>query len=149
YVKEAIRLLKEEEKVFTVLSYLPIEEPVISYQWLELCYSISQRYPKNYAFAAFILQANSFKPFSYHIYDHKNIHMGLRAYSPHQDVPRISSSITLNNKMLAEKFYYEFIENFKSIGKMNEAIHAKLVLDLGVDSKIKSDTLNAIDKLLR
>lgn len=51
--------------------------------------------------------------------------------------------------MLAEKFYYEFIENFKSIGKMNEAIHAKLVLDLGVDSKIKSDTLNAIDKLLR
>lgn len=149
YVKQTIALLKAKAGAqFTVLSYLPINEPESSVTWLELCRKLSILHRDRFAFAAFTIPEGQLRPFSFHIYGNQILHIGLRAYSAHKGTATMSSSITLRNSKIAAKFSSDFIENFRKIGPLNDYRYSQLVGSFAVlDGNSRASIVRTVDIL--
>ena len=128
YVENTVTQLRgERDFSLTVLTYLPIDESISSYTWLELCRQLQIEMPKRFAFAAFPIPKGQLRPFSYHVYDGEIVHIGLRAYSTQRGTPTLSSAIMLKNSKIARRFEGELLENYRSVGQLTDETYAKLI----------------------
>ena len=151
YLRATLALLSNPEPVrkWTVLSYLPINELLYSYAWLELCRRLSIRYPDRYAFAAFTIPEGQLRPFSYHIYDSDCVHVGLRSFSTQRGTPTLSSSIMFKNRQIATRFSGEFMENFRSIGALTDDKYAVLLGEFGkIDATTRASAVRLAEQFL-
>jgi hypothetical protein len=149
YVKQTISLLKAGAGArFTVLSYLPLNEPSSSIAWLELCRKLTVLYRHRFAFAAFTIPEGQLRPMSFHVYGQQILHIGLRAYSAHQGTATMSSSITLRNAKIAARFSSDFIENFRKIGPLDDFRYSRLLESFpGLDASSRARIMRTVDGL--
>lgn len=150
YIGKTIQKLKSKSnfKIY-VLSYILLDEPLNSFTWLELCKRLSIKYPKKFYYTAFIIEKGQLRPFSYHIYDDKIVHIGLRTYSPERGTPAMSSAIMIRNKEIALRFKDEFLENWRSTGVIDELKHASIVVKIkGLSDDLKKKAYEIIEKIL-
>jgi len=150
YMRSAIAVLKNKpECVWTVLSYLPLNESFHTYSWLELCRRLSVFYPNSFAFAAFTIPEGQLRPFSYHIYDETTVHIGLRSFSPQRGTPTMSSAIMFRNRQIAQRFRDEFMENWRRIGAISERTMGAFTSSIqGLSNEVKKAALESVEKLL-
>jgi len=150
YIKNTIALLSSDATMkMTVLSYLPLDEPEMSYAWIELCRQLLLSFPSKFAFAAFSIAKGQLRPFSYHIYNRNTVHVGLRSYSTQRGTPTLSSSIMFKNRKIAERFETDFLENFRSVGALNDKAYAQLISKLrGPSAEVKGRIQAQIRDLL-
>mgnify|MGYP001209401073 CR=1 FL=1 len=150
YMRSVVAILKNKpECVWTVLSYLPLNESFHTYAWLELCRRLSVYYPNNFAFAAFAIPEGQLRPFSYHVYDDTTVHIGLRSFSPQRGTPTMSSAIMFRNRQIASRFRDEFMENWRRIGAISEKTIGVLTSGLtGLSNEVKKSALESVEKLL-
>jgi hypothetical protein len=150
YVDRTIGLLKGEKNIrFSVLSYLPVNEPISSYTWLELCRNLQIEFPQRFAFSAFAIPRGQLRPFSYHVYDGNVVHIGLRTYSPQRGTPTLSSAIMLKNKRIASRFEADFIENFRSAGLVDDIKYSRLLKSFGaISPQDRSQTMRTIREMI-
>jgi hypothetical protein len=113
YMRSVLSTLQNtSDSRWTVLSYVPLDEPLASYAWLELARRLAARYPERFAFSAFGIPVGQLRPFSYHIYDESIVHIGMRSFSPQRGTPTMSAGIMLRNRQIARKFRDEFLEGW-------------------------------------
>ncbi|WP_420862600.1 hypothetical protein [Algirhabdus cladophorae] len=150
YISNTIALLRSEKEVsLTVISYLPLNEIQSSYAWLELCRQMQIEFSDSFAFSAFAIPKGQLRPFSYHIYDHETVHIGLRAYSPQKGTPTLSSSIMLKNAKIAERFETEFMEHYRSLGQLSDKKYAELLGEMeGISNSEKNRVLKSVNEIL-
>lgn len=150
YVRTTLASLRlQQGPAFTVLSYIPANEAIDSYAWLELCRLLTIEHPTRFAFAAFLIPAGQLRPFSYQVFDDSAVHVGLRSYSPQKGTPTMSAAIMVRNRDIALRFKEEFVENWRQLGPMNDLHFARLVDQLsGLNVAGKQAALREIDLLL-
>jgi hypothetical protein len=120
YLRETLAVIgRPDGPKFSVLSYIPQNEPATSYAWLELCRRLSIRFSDRFVFAAFTIAEGQLRPFSFQVFDNTTVHLGLRSYSMQSGTPTMSSAIMIRNKNIAERFYGEYVENFRKVGVLN------------------------------
>jgi len=150
YLKATVALLREPSgPVFTILSYIPLDEPLYSYTWLELCRRMAIEFAPRFSFSAFPIPAGQLRPFSYQIFDRNTVHLGLRSYSPQRGTTTMSSAILFRNSYVAERFHGEFLENYRRIGNLDDSAFGALSRQLsGLTNTIKKTALEDIERLL-
>jgi hypothetical protein len=150
YLRETLAALRRDDGPrFSVLSYIPLNEPVASYAWLEVCRRISIRYSDRFAFAAFAIPEGQLRPFSFQIFDQTTVHLGLRSYSMQSGTPTMSSAIMVRNKSIAERFYGEYVENFRKVGAVNDKSQGEIASALqGLTPTAKRESLKNVEELL-
>lgn len=150
YVQHTIKLLKSEIGAkFTILSYLPLNEPKSSFTWLELCKKLSLFFPERFAFAAFPIPEGQLRPFSFHVYGKDTVHIGLRSYSAHRDTATLTSSIMLRNAKIASRFSTDFLENFRRIGRLDDTKYSNLVTSFsGLDQAARALAIKTVDEIV-
>jgi len=150
YLRSSVNLIKNKSECkWTVLSYLPLNETVHTYTWIELCRRLSVLYSDRYAFSAFTIPEGQLRPFSYQIFDGSTVHIGLRSFSPHRGTPTMSSAIMLRNKQIASRFQDEFLENLRQIGILNDAAWGHIINNIkGLNAIIKRNSLQTVEEIL-
>jgi hypothetical protein len=148
YVRSTIRLLRSSAKRWTLLSYIPANEPMNSLAWLELCRVLQREVPDRFAVAAFPLSANQLRPFSYQIFDDSVVHVGLRQYSPHKGTPTMSGAILLRNRQIAARFRYEFTDSYQTFGRMDENRYNHLISTINATPEDLRMVFRIVDGLL-
>jgi|GEM_PF-3028371 hypothetical protein len=151
YLKNSIKLIKNKtDCTWVVLSYIPLNEPLLGLTWLELCKRLSVQYPQRFTFAAFLIPEGQLRPFSYHIYNESIVQIGLRSFSPQHGVSIMNAAIMIRNEKIANRFKNEFQENLRKIGPMNDGNYAKITDEIkGVNQYIKKKAFETVDKLLK
>ena len=150
YLRDTLACLKRDDgPKISVLSYIPQNEPVASYAWLELCRRLSIRYSDRFTFSAFSIPEGQLRPFSYQIFDQTTVHLGLRSYSMQKGTPTMSSAIMIRNKNIAERFHGEYVENYRNIGVITEKTLGEIISSLnGLTSTTKNECMSRIETLL-
>lgn len=150
YVRSFLATLQNNvECKWTLLSYLPLDEPLNTYAWLELGRRLTARFPERFAFSAFGIPVGQLRPFSYHIYDESIVHIGMRSFSPQRGTPTLSAGIMLRNRQIAHKFRDEFLEGYRRIGPFSEDVFAQLTKVLvGLSPEIRKMAVNSVEALL-
>ena len=150
YLRESLACLEREDgPKFSVLSYIPQNEPVASYAWLELCRRLSIQHSSRFAFSAFSIPEGQLRPFSFQVFDQTTVHLGLRSYSTQLGTSTMSSAIMFRNRDIAERFHGEYLENFRRIGAMDEKAYGDIVSSLqGLTTSGRSECLSSVNKLL-
>jgi hypothetical protein len=150
YVRETIACLKRDNgPKFSILSYIPQNESSTSYAWLELCRRLSIQYSDRFAFSAFSIPEGQLRPFSFQIFDQTTIHLGLRSYSMQSGTPTMSSAIMIRNRNIAERFYGEYVENYRKVGSITEKAVGEIVSSLsGLTISTKRDCMGKVEELL-
>lgn len=135
----------------TVLNYLPKDEAEVSYVWLELCRRLQARFPTRFAHKAFVIPAGQLRPFSYHVYDTRFVHIGLRSYSPARGTPTLSAAIMLSNENIARRFTDEFLENYRSVRPLHGSGYAAVLAELlgnASDRRLEQRVITEVDDLM-
>jgi hypothetical protein len=150
YLRETLACLREVDgPSFSVLSYIPQSEAAGSFAWLELCRRLAIRYANRFTFAAFSIPEGQLRPFSFQIFDGTTIHLGLRSYSMQSGTPTMSSAIMIRNRAIAERFYGEYVENYRKIGAADERVLGDLASSLhGLSTQVKRECLLRVEELL-
>lgn len=150
YLSNTLSLLRSENPIrLTVISYLPLNEALSSYAWLEICRQMQIEFSGSFAFAAFLIPKGQLRPFSYHVYEGETVHIGLRAYSPQKGTPTLSSAIMLKNRKIAARFEAEFMEHYRSLGQMNDVKYAEIVSSFGdISNSEKTRVLRTVNEVL-
>ena len=150
YLRETLACIKRDDgPKFSILSYIPQNEPVASYAWLELCRRLSIRYSDRFAFSAFPIPEGQLRPFSFQVFDQTTVHLGLRSYSMQSSTPTMSSAIMIRNRNIAERFYGEYVENYRKIGAITEKTHGEIVSSLhGLTASTKRECMSRVEELL-
>ncbi|HSY47382.1 MAG TPA: hypothetical protein VLC46_01085 [Thermoanaerobaculia bacterium] len=150
YVKQSIALVRDASgPSFSVLSYVPENEPDASFAWLELCRRLSIQYDTRYSFRAFPIPQGALRPFSFQIFDDDTVHLGLRAYSSLKGTPTMSSAILLRNREIAGRFKGEFIENWRTLDSLAYDMFAVMQKNLhGLSAASRKAALADVDALL-
>lgn len=151
YLRSTIRTLRDQpETSFTVLSYLPLDEAWCNYSWLELCRRLSRTYPSRYVFAAYAIPKGQLRPFSYHIYDSRIVHIGLRSFSPQKGTPTMKTAIMFRNSLIATRFKEEFLENWRRVGSLTEDKYKNLLASLkGLTPVMMKEASDVIDEIMK
>jgi hypothetical protein len=150
YLRETLACLKRTDgPKFSILSYIPQNEPAASFAWLELCRRLAIRYSDRFAFSAFAIPEGQLRPFSFQIFDQTTVHLGLRAYSMQSGTPTMSSAIMIRNRNIAERFYGEYVENYRKIGAISEKALGEIISGLqGLTATTKRDCMTGVEELL-
>lgn len=150
YLRETLECLKRSGgPKFSVLSYIPLNESPASYSWLELCRRLSVRYSDRFVFAAFTIPEGQLRPFSFQVFDQMTVHLGLRSYSMQSGTPTMSSAIMIRNRNIAERFYGEYLENFRKIEVLSDKAHGEIVSSLpGLTAFTKRECMRMVEELL-
>jgi hypothetical protein len=150
YMRDTLASLKQSGgPKFSLVSYIPQNEPATSYTWLELCRRLSIRYSDRFSFCAFQIPDGQLRPFSFQIFDQLTVHLGLRSYSMQSGTPTMSSAIMIRNRNIAERFYGEFVENYRQIGMMDDKRHGEILASLsGLTSALKRECMDRVEALL-
>lgn len=150
YIRDTLACLKRNDgPKFSVLSYIPQNEPATSYAWLELCRRLSIRYVDRFSFSAFAIPEGQLRPFSFQIFDQTTVHLGLRSYSLQSGTPTMSSAIMIRNRNIAERFYGEYVENYRKIGSLTDKAAGELVSSLhGLSAGVKKQCMEQVEELL-
>ncbi len=150
YIRDTLACLRRTDgPKFSVLSYIPQNEPSSSYAWLELCRRLSIRYTDRFAFSAFAIPEGQLRPFSYQVFDQATIHLGLRSYSLQFGTPMMSSAIMIRNRSIAERFYGEYVENFRKTGGLADDTAGRIISSLhGLSAAIKRECMDRVEDLL-
>ncbi len=150
YLRATLALLREEQgPVFTILSYIPANEPDSSFAWLELCRRLVLQFPSRLSFAAFAIPEGQLRPFSYQVFDDNTVHVGLRSYSPQKGTPTMSGAIMFRNSKIAGRFKDEFLENWRRIGPLNEGGLAAIITGVtGLSAAAKKLAVQQVELLL-
>jgi hypothetical protein len=150
YAQSVIKLLRTNPQVrISILSYLPLNETANCFTWLELCRRIVVERPDQFAVAAFTIPETQLRPFSYHIYDDRIIHIGLRSFSTQTGTATMSSAIMFRNAQVTQRFREEFLENWRRVGPLTDAAYANILTGLkGLTPDIKRVAYERIDGLL-
>jgi hypothetical protein len=151
YLRETILALKRDSgPSFSVLSYIPHNEPATSYAWVELCRRLSIQHSARFAFSAFTIPEGQLRPFSFQIFDQGTVHLGLRSYSMQTGTPTMSSAIMIRNRNIAERFYGEFVENYRKVGVLSDKAAGEIVGSLiGLSPALKRDAMERAESMLR
>ncbi|MBN2466841.1 MAG: hypothetical protein JXD19_01710 [Deltaproteobacteria bacterium] len=149
YIRSTIAVLKNNPACkWTVLSYLPQNDPLYTYTWLELCRRFSLMFSDRYAFACLIVPEGQLIPFSYHIYDETTVHIGLRSFSPQRGTPSMSSAIVFRNSRIASHFKEEFLEKWRQVGPLSPDAFTDIFQKLkDITPEIKKSALDAVDEM--
>lgn len=127
YLKRTIKQIEDDPgRKFTILSYVPMDEAVQSYGWIELCRRLSYKFSGRYAFAAFPIPKGQLRPFSYHVYDDRDVFLGLRSYSPQRGTATLSAGMIFRTQQVASRFREELHENYRKVGPIDDQKFAKL-----------------------
>lgn len=150
YLRDTLTALKSDDgPKFSVLSYIPQNEPISSYSWLELCRRLSIRFSDRFVFSAFTIPEGQLRPFSFQVFDQTTVHLGLRSYSMQSGTPTMSSAIMIRNRNIAERFYGEYVENFRKIGILTEKVQGEIVSSLsGLTPHAKRECMKNVEELL-
>jgi len=149
YISNTLTLIATGHTRFSVLACLPLSQPRYSYAWLELGLRVSVRFPAGFAFAAFTVPQEQVRPISYHVYDSKLLHIGLRSFIPQRDTHAMTAGLMLRNTRVAQRFQSEFTDDWKAIGSMTEQSFGKLSGELGsIGKEEKRQIAEAIDTLI-
>jgi hypothetical protein len=150
YMRETLASLRQTDgPKFSLVSYIPQNEPATSYTWLELCRRLSIRYSDRFAFCAFQIPDGQLRPFSFQIFDQTTVHLGLRSYSMQTGTPTMSSAIMIRNRNIAERFYGEFVENYRQIGMLDDKRHGEILASLhGLTNALKRECMERVERLL-
>ena len=151
YLSDTLACLRRPDgPKFSVLSYIPQNEGAGSFAWLELCRRLSIKHSERFAFSAFTIPEGQLRPFSFQIFDQTTVHLGLRSYSMQSGTPTMSSAILIRNRNIAERFYGEFVENFRKIGPVTEKTMGEVASSLhGLGATTKRDCLKRVEELLQ
>ncbi len=151
YLKETIDLIKAtNDKKWTVISYLSLEDKASSFYWLELARRVTRKYPDKYNFTAYIINSETLIPFSYQIFDAQYTHVGLRSYSIDIGKSTMNGSIIFKNHKIAERYTQEFVESYRILGKFTEAKFSTLIEKINLDDKqTLKRCLDLVDELLK
>lgn len=116
YAKSIFKLFKTKDCNCYVLSYIdPNSNLHNNYYWLRLCQIFIKDYLGKFTFSFYEVDTSKVKPLSYHIYDEEYIQLVLRNYNPGENESIMASSILIRNKLLAENYINEFLENFRRV----------------------------------
>jgi hypothetical protein len=150
YLINSIKLIKtKNDCTWTILSYIPLNEPLIGLTWLELCKRLSIQYPEKFTFSAFTLPDGQLRPFSYHIYDDSVVQIGLRSYSPQHGVSIMNAAIMIRNEKIAKRFKNEFLENLRKVGPIDDIKYAEISKSFrGINNQIRQEAFQTVDQLL-
>lgn len=150
YIRHTIASLKaDQEKHFTILSYIPLDEPASSFAWLELCRRLHYSYPTQFAFAAFPIPQGQLRPFSYHVYDGRDVYVGLRSYSPQRGTATLSAGIVFRTHEVALRFREEIHENFRKVGAFTDEQFASMTTQMvGLGKDLRKTVLADVDAVL-
>ncbi|MGH7147877.1 MAG: hypothetical protein ACREIJ_08270 [Nitrospiraceae bacterium] len=150
YLRETLACLKRADGPrFSVLSYIPQNEPDTSFAWLELCRRLAIRYSDRFAFSAFAIPEGQLRPFSFQIFDQTTVHLGLRSYSIQLGTPTMSAAIMIRNRNIAERLYGEYVENYRKIGAISEKTLGELVSGLqSLTTTTKRECMTRVEELL-
>lgn len=131
YVKGLITQAKKQSDFHvSIINYLPIEKPELCHIWLEVCMTLSELLKEKSICKLFVLQKESIRPISYHVFNDEVIFLGLRAYSVQRGISTMSSSIMFRNKKIASKFKDEFMESWRLIDNLDSKYYQKLLSTL-------------------
>ncbi|SEU27832.1 hypothetical protein [Paenibacillus sp. NFR01] len=148
YLKSMKKLIESQKCKCSIITYINSGLNIkYSYFWLKWCLYFARRYPQFFTIAAYEISGISAKPISFHIYDKSLTHIGLREYSLHKNQSIMSASILLKNEKIADRFYSEFQENFRSIS-VNNCDDMLENLKKSITEKDLSEAEYAFDKLL-
>ena len=150
YLRQTVQTIFQRHDLhWTIMSYISVDDPLMSYIWLELLRSIKSKIPHRLSFSAFTITKQQLRPFSFFVFDKSIVHVGLRQYSSRSGTPVMSSSIMLNNKVIAERFYTEFMENWRIIGELDDKGFDKVLSSLkGVTEEIKNIAHKKVNEFL-
>ena len=150
YLSSALAVIKNNpDCIWTVLSYLPLNEACSTYAWLQICRRLMIYYPSNFAFAAFPIPEGQLRPFSYHIFDDCRVQIGLRSFSPQKGTPTMSSAIMIRNRKISTRFKEEFMENWRRIGQISDEEIGRIVSQIkGLSNELRRSATKAVDELL-
>jgi hypothetical protein len=133
----------------TVLSYLPANEPDVSFAWLELCRRVLVESPDRFAFRAFVIPQGQIRPFSYQVFDEATVYLGLRSYSAQRGTATTSSSMLFRNPRIAGRFMAEFNDSWRSVDAFSYESFATLQKNLpGLSPGGRKAALTAVDAVL-
>jgi hypothetical protein len=149
YIKSMIASLRlDETKKATVLSYIPLDEPVPSFGWLEICRRLAYLYPGRFAFAAFAIPQGQLRPFAYHIYDGRIVYVGLRSFSPQRGTATLSAGIIFRAQQVAHRFRDELHENFRKVGAMDDSKFAAITSSMpGLTPDLRRNVLLDVEAI--
>lgn len=151
YLDDVLQSLKSDRNQnWTLCSYLPLNEPIESYSWLEFCRKLSLKYPSRFSFTAFSIPGGQLRPISYHIYDNHTIHIALRSYSPSTGTQVLGSSIIFGSPEIAKRFESEFTSTLTRIGPLDNTKYIQLFTEISSQLKQKDlrEVSETIDSLL-
>lgn len=151
YIGDVLQSLKNDRNQnWTLCSYLPLNEPIDSFSWLEFCRKLSLKYPSRFSFTAFSIPAGQLRPISYHIYDNHTIHIALRSYSPSTGLQVLGSSIIFGSQEVARRFESEFTSTLTRVGPLDNTKYIQLFRKFSSQLKQKdlSEVNETIDLLL-
>lgn len=150
YIRQTISMLRQNsEKKFTVLSYIPLDEPAPSFAWLELCKRLAYMFPGQYAFGAFSIPEGQLRPFAYHVYDTRDVYVGLRSFSPQRGTATLSAGIVFRTQQVALRFRDELHENYRKIGPIDDSKFADITAKMsGLTNEIRRAVLSDVDAIL-
>lgn len=148
YVRSMFSLFSTKDVKCYVLTYLDKHNSAINtYYWLSLCKLFLEEYPAKFVFGFYEIEIDKVKPLSFHIYDEEFVHLVLRSYQPAEDTHTMSSSVLINNTLLARKFTDEFLENFRKVPNANCHIIDAYIQDIALSDTVMKEIDSHIVKL--